>query len=455
MTITITGVNDAPDAQDDAFSTDEDTAISGSVLGNDSDPDDDNNTLSVTGPTVSVSGAAVTVNADGTFDYDPTGFFDDLPVGQTATDSFEYTLSDGTSSDTATVTITITGVNDGPIAEDDIFSTGEESPLNGNVLDDNGQGPDFDPEGDAFVVHAVNGGAPGDNIGNQLTLPSGALLTLKADGKFDYDPNSVFNNLQPGDNNTDSFTYTIIDEEGNTDSATATIFINSSHIGDAPENVTLGNLHEWEDAWTEGRIDISHKADFIDNNENYSEVTFTRFFPQQLEGGDIFHGDLGVSGNTANTSLVDQEIDGTEALKFELTFEATELSFGVSRFFSDDDNTGFAEAGRVLLLDENDLIVKEFSFSADSSAGDQELTVEASEGFNQVIFNAGATDLEFVFGAYADNNGDFATGPFDNGGTTHGSDYLLDYVEFSFDAVAPAMALGVSMDNVETDILLT
>ena len=60
------------------------------------------------------SGALVTLNADGTFTYDPNGQFESLGVGQTATDSFTYNVSDGSFTNTATVNLTINGVNDAP-----------------------------------------------------------------------------------------------------------------------------------------------------------------------------------------------------------------------------------------------------------------------------------------------------------------------------------------------------
>jgi len=58
----------------------------------------------------------LTVQSNGDFNYDPRGVFDSLAVGQQATDSFTYGISDGhggTSS--ATATITITGANDAPV----------------------------------------------------------------------------------------------------------------------------------------------------------------------------------------------------------------------------------------------------------------------------------------------------------------------------------------------------
>ncbi|KZL18279.1 hypothetical protein PsWM33_04985 [Pseudovibrio sp. WM33] len=67
-------------------------------------------------------------SSDGTFSYDPNGAFEHLAVGETATDTFTYTVTDssGTSS-TNTVTVTIDGANDAPVAEEVTVSTDEDS----------------------------------------------------------------------------------------------------------------------------------------------------------------------------------------------------------------------------------------------------------------------------------------------------------------------------------------
>ncbi|HAH48510.1 MAG TPA: hypothetical protein DCM07_27440, partial [Planctomycetaceae bacterium] len=75
---------------------------------------------------------------------------------------------------------------------------------------DNGNGIDSDPDpGDSFTVAAVN--AVSGNVGNQITLASGALLTVNADGTFIYDPNGAFESLGATDTTTDTFSYTIDD----------------------------------------------------------------------------------------------------------------------------------------------------------------------------------------------------------------------------------------------------
>jgi len=224
VTITVNGVNDAPVADDDAFSTDEDTAITtGDVLANDSDVDNDSADLIVSGFETSGTQGQVTDNGDGTFGYDPAGAFEDLAPTETATDTFTYTVSDGNGgTDTATVTITVNGVNDAPVAVDDAFETGENAVLNvtaPGVLQN-----DSDPEMDPLDVTEVNGTAA--DVDAQITLPSGALLTLNVDGSFEYDPNDVFDGLAGGEEDTDSFTYTVSDGNGGTDTATVTITVN-------------------------------------------------------------------------------------------------------------------------------------------------------------------------------------------------------------------------------------
>ncbi|NEQ73972.1 MAG: tandem-95 repeat protein, partial [Okeania sp. SIO2C9] len=245
VNVTIDGVTDntAPDAVDDAVTTDEDSVLSsGNVLTNDSDADSD--TLTVTevngnaagvGTQVTLtSGALLTLNIDGTFDYDPNGQFESLNNGETDSDSFTYTIDDGNGgTDTATVNVTIDGVTDNtaPDAVDDAVTTDEDSLLSsGNVLTN-----DSDADSDTLTVTEVNGNAAG--VGTQVTLTSGALLTLNIDGTFDYDPNGQFESLNNGETDSDSFTYTIDDGNGGTDTATVNVTIDGVTDNTAPDAV--------------------------------------------------------------------------------------------------------------------------------------------------------------------------------------------------------------------------
>lgn len=145
VTISVNPVNDGPTAVDDSASTAEDSTATVAVLANDSDSD--GGTLSVTevngvaaqvgAPVTLSSGATVTLQADGTFDYDPNGAFNSLEDGQTDTDSFTYTVSDGQGGvDIATVSIAIDGVSP-PIASENVTIT-FESEAPGAFTGDNG-----------------------------------------------------------------------------------------------------------------------------------------------------------------------------------------------------------------------------------------------------------------------------------------------------------------------------
>ncbi len=117
LTLFIDGTNNAVLAADDAVATSEDGTLSISaadLLDNDREFDGDTIFVSdVDG--VSGSGANVTL-VDGVITYDPGTLFDALGAEETAEDTFTYTVDDGRGgTDTATVTVTVQGVNDGPV----------------------------------------------------------------------------------------------------------------------------------------------------------------------------------------------------------------------------------------------------------------------------------------------------------------------------------------------------
>ncbi|MCB9009759.1 MAG: tandem-95 repeat protein [Ardenticatenaceae bacterium] len=143
--------NAAPVAVDDSATTDEDTAVTIDVLANDSDSDGDSLTVeSVTDPT---NGTVVNNGTDVT--YTPNANFNGV-------DSFSYTVSDGNGgSDTATVTITVNGVNDAPVANDDSATTDEDTAVTIDVLAN-----DSDSDGDSLTVESVTHPTNGTAVNN-------------------------------------------------------------------------------------------------------------------------------------------------------------------------------------------------------------------------------------------------------------------------------------------------
>ncbi|MEZ5585171.1 MAG: Ig-like domain-containing protein [Candidatus Competibacteraceae bacterium] len=65
----------------------------------------------------------------------------------------------------------VPGTNEPPVAQDDAFTTDEDTPISGNVLADNGNGIDDDPDGDPLTVTELNGDSA--DIGVPIPLPSG------------------------------------------------------------------------------------------------------------------------------------------------------------------------------------------------------------------------------------------------------------------------------------------
>src|SRR5207247_1931116 len=123
ITIVSSTGNTAPVAANDSFATNEDTALTVTapgVLGNDTDVDSPVLTaVVVTGP----SHGALTLNANGSFTYTPAADFN-------GADSFTYKANDGQAdSNVATVALTISPVNDAPVAVNDSFATNEDTAL--------------------------------------------------------------------------------------------------------------------------------------------------------------------------------------------------------------------------------------------------------------------------------------------------------------------------------------
>ncbi|MEO1198792.1 MAG: Ig-like domain-containing protein [Pseudomonadota bacterium] len=140
--------------------------------------------------------------------------------------SFEIT--DGTTTQQATMQVFIRPQPDPPRPADDRFDADEDGVLRGNVLDDNGSGPDFDPDsGDPLQVVIVNGSRT--DVGQVITLPSGAELQLNSDGSFIYRPSE---GLSEGQIAPDIFTYTLADSSGNEIRAASTVVVRGAN--DAP-----------------------------------------------------------------------------------------------------------------------------------------------------------------------------------------------------------------------------
>ncbi|RZJ31999.1 MAG: hypothetical protein EON85_02480, partial [Brevundimonas sp.] len=246
---TVTPVNDAPAGSDATFELTEDGAhVFAAADFGFSDLDEGDAFAGVVFTTLPTNGVIVVVDSGG-------AVVQTLTAGQSVTaaqlaaglvqyrpvanesgeffDNFTFQVLDDGGTDAGgvdrdqspnTFTFDVTAVNDAPVGQNDAVATGESAVYSGDVFADNGSGADTDVDS-ALTVSAVNGDGAG--VGNPVTLASGALLTLNADGTFDYDPNGAFDGA-PGAGSsasnltlTDSFTYTLTG--GGTFTVTVTI----------------------------------------------------------------------------------------------------------------------------------------------------------------------------------------------------------------------------------------
>ncbi|MDQ4145134.1 MAG: Ig-like domain-containing protein [Actinomycetota bacterium] len=199
VSVTVEPAPDVPTARDDTLTTPEDTEGTVNVLANDEDPDGD--AISITSNTNGANGSVICGASSCT--YTPAPNFN-------GTDSFTYSISDGIGdAQSATVSVTVSSVNDAPDASGDSMTTDEDQPTSLDVLLN-----DSDVEGHALAVSSSTNGTNG-------------TVTCSA-GSCTYTP-------APNFNGTDSFTYTVTDGPGGSD--TATVQVSVAPVPDAPNAI--------------------------------------------------------------------------------------------------------------------------------------------------------------------------------------------------------------------------
>lgn len=201
------------DAVNDTAAVAQGGTVAGNVLANDSVTGAAVQSVVLTaGPT----GGSVTLAGDGSFSYSTGTAYDSLAQGETATDSFTYSVTAvGGATDTATVQITVTGANDAPTANADVAAGSENEVL---VLDLLANDTDVDNGAVLSIVAASTQAAQGSAI------VSGNLVT--------FDPGTDFDYLAEGETATVLLSYAMQDEHGALSASTATITVTGQN--DAP-----------------------------------------------------------------------------------------------------------------------------------------------------------------------------------------------------------------------------
>ncbi len=209
LALTVEEVNDPPVAGNDSATVTEGDAVTintSTLLANDSDPE--GATLSISSVGSAVNGTALLSEDKATVTYTHDG-------SETTSDSFDYTVSDGSASSTATVTIAVTAANDSPIANNDSASVAEGGALaiNTSTLLAN----DSDPEGATLTISSVGSAVNG----TALLSEDKATVTYTHDGS---------------ETTSGSFDYTVSDGSA---TSTATVTITVTPINDPPSKPSL------------------------------------------------------------------------------------------------------------------------------------------------------------------------------------------------------------------------
>ena len=288
ITLDVTAANDPPDAVDDTRTVAEDTAATLlNPLGNDSILPDTGETLAVVSVTQPANGSAAFTAGNVTFTPSPNFF---------GTTSFTYTISDGNGgTDTATIIVAVSPVNDPPDAVNDALGVAEDSGAT------------------ALPVLANDSILP--DVGETLAVIS---VTQPANGTAAVGPNGGSVTFTPAANfvGTTSFSYTIADGNGGTDLATATVTVSP---GNDPPTAVDDSRTVAEDS-PPTTIDVLANDSFApDVGETLSLVSTTQ---------------------PANGTVV---ITGTT-----LTFEPATSFTGVTTFdYTISDGNGGTDTGRV------------------------------------------------------------------------------------------------------------
>jgi hypothetical protein len=310
VSVTIAGGNVAPSAVDEPFTVGEDAgATAVPVLANDWDAESD--PLLITGKTNGAKGTVTITGGGSGLTYAPN-------LNANGSDSFTYTIDDGQGgTDTGTVSITITPVNDLPVANNDSATVTEDA-LSATAIA--ALGNDTDADGDTRTVTGKTNGAKG-----VVTITGGGTGVA-------YKPSANLNGA-------DSFTYTISDGHGGT--AIGTVNVTITPVNDIPNAVNDAGLTVWQSA---GPTALAVGTNDSDVDGDTLSITFA---------GPATHGAVAITGG------------GTG-----LTFDPVQLYAGTDTFtYTVSDGHGGTDTATVLLTVVNDSSVPTVTSPVESFYG--------------------------------------------------------------------------------------
>lgn len=320
VTVTVDPVNDAPMlvSEVDVTATEDAGPFSGTVAGSFVDVDGDTLTFSLVvpdeGPPAQVSSiidtsvvfplgpgpfnGSVVMEENGDFTYTPDPDFE-------GTDSFTYQIDDGNGGVVqGTVSITVNGVNDAPVAGNGDIEVDEDGSVSGNLLDfasdidntdeeltfaaaDNYYDEEYEYEGEGeFQFEFSSEGGPFN----------GSVI-INEDGSYTYTPDPDFNG-------TDSFDYQVTDPDGET--STGTVFVTVNPVDDVPVANDASFTVDEDGSLTGSGVQVTAQNP---DNEALSFAVLT----QPLNGTVVMNDD------GTFTYTPDPDFNGTDTFTYQVT----------------------------------------------------------------------------------------------------------------------------------------
>ncbi|WP_369686292.1 tandem-95 repeat protein [Photobacterium leiognathi] len=302
VTIHVTPINDAPVANPDSFTTDEDTSITVNLTKNDSDVDGDKLTVKeingtpLTGgeQTVVVDNGKIVIAHDGGMTFVPSdNYHGDVTV--------PYTITDGDKTATSTVTIHVTPINDAPVANPDSFTTDEDTSITVDLTKN-----DHDVDGDKLTVKEINGTTVTPGHEQTIVVDNGKIV-IADDGGMTFIPSDNYH----GDV---TVPYTITDGDK---SATSTVTIHVTPVNDAPvampEEVTT-------DEDTSITVDLTKNDSDVDGDKvTVKEINGTPVTPGHEQTIVVEHGNIVIAHDGGTTFVPSDNYHGDVTVPYTIT----------------------------------------------------------------------------------------------------------------------------------------
>ncbi|WP_299798192.1 retention module-containing protein [uncultured Shewanella sp.] len=273
LTIVVEPVNDAPNAFNNSYNLNEGGSTSGNIItdntGSGIDNDIDGGALSIThinGVAVTfIGGTAIIPIGDGTLTINQNGSFTYNHNGEEPEPtSFTYTINDGLGgTDTATVSLNISNVNDAPETDNLNASGNEDTAIDIPAL----SGSDIDGTVVSFIIDTLP--SNGTLMLNGVPVLIGATILVANAGDLTFEPNDNWNGET-------SFTYHAVDDDGLPDPSPATVNITVTPVNDGPEIISIDLAAVSEEGLLYGLKDTDGEPDDTTNEVSFvGTLSFT------------------------------------------------------------------------------------------------------------------------------------------------------------------------------------